>query len=162
MQKNKQISHEFLLYWLDYDAQSGIFRKKTSPGLNRVVGSTDKEGYVYISIKGIVYPAHRLAWFYVTGCWPKNKIDHKDCVKTNNSFSNLRDVDSKMNSQNQQRPHIDNKSGYLGVHQIPNGKFRARIQVNKKSTCLGCFNTAEEAYEAYIQGKRKIHPGALI
>lgn len=43
----------------------------------------------------------------------------------------------------------DNTSGFPGVRQLPHGKWRARFSTKH----LGCFDTPEEAHEAYLKAK---------
>jgi hypothetical protein len=40
--------------------------------------------------------------------------------------------------------------------------WRARIQVNGKGVHLGMFATPDEAHEAYLIAKRKLHEGCAI
>lgn len=50
------------------------------------------------------------------------------------------------------------KHGYIGVDFHKNsGKFRSRIKVDGKTKCLGHFDTAEKASEAYLAAKAKLH-----
>lgn len=104
--------------------------------------------------------AHRLAWFYVNGVWPKGHIDHIDGNKTNNSIDNLRDVSRSMNLQNQKKAHRGKSSGLpLGVHLSRGGRFMAQLRVNGKNKSFGTFDTPESAHEAYLQAKEYYHPG---
>lgn len=43
----------------------------------------------------------------------------------------------------------------VGVHKIPNGRFQARLNVDKSRVSLGVFDTPEEAFQAYKIAKEK-------
>jgi hypothetical protein len=103
----------------------------------------------------------RLAWFYTTGAWPKDQIDHIDGNKSNNRFANLREATPSQNTQNQRRAMRTNKLGILGVI-LARGKFRAQIWFDGKNKFLGYFATAEAAHAAYLAAKRKFHPTCTI
>lgn len=94
----------------------------------------------------------------MTGSWPKDQIDHINGDRTDNRFSNLRDVTNEINNQNKKRAQSNNRLGLLGVchHQ---GGFRARIAVNGKSKCLGVYLTPELAHQVYLDAKRRLHHG---
>lgn len=150
---------------LSYDSETGIFTWKVAINSRAVVGNVagklKSTGYVYIGLDCEQYPAHRLAWFYMNGEWPKHTIDHIDCDRANNRYANLRDATPAQNSQNQRRPQSGNKSGYLGVSR--RGKrFYAQINVSGTIKMLGKFNTAKEAHLAYIEAKREHHTGCTI
>jgi len=51
-----------------------------------------KIGYIIIKINRKDYQAHRLAWLYEYGNFPKQTIDHINRIKTDNRICNLRDV----------------------------------------------------------------------
>lgn len=107
-------------------------------------------------IDGKNYLAHRLAWFYVYGEWPKNQIDHINRIKTDNRIFNLRDVDNSTNQHNNAlRKH--NTSGTTGVMNCKSRNcWGAQIYVNNKRIYLGIYKTKEDAilarkkYEASI------------
>ena len=80
------VTHRRLLELVSYDPVTGAFRKK--------------HGRQYISIDGIHYRTSRLAWFYMTGKWPTNYIDHKNGDVADESFENLREATHAQNKQN--------------------------------------------------------------
>lgn len=121
-------------------------------------------GYVRISVEpGKFLQAHRLAWALVHGKWPDQIIDHINGDRADNRFDNLRDISTKMNIQNQRRASKNNKSGLLGVSWSKTMKrWVARIYYDRKYHSLGCFDTAEEAHDAYVSAKREKHAGCTI
>ena len=60
------------------------------------------------------YYAHRLAWLYVHGEFPKNGMDHINGLRNDNRIINLRAVSDKENSRNLSL-RKDNVSGHIGV-----------------------------------------------
>ena len=125
-------------------------RKRESSG---VVAASRKKGYLYISVNGLTYVAHRLAWLYMTGKWPTVLIDHKNGDKMDNRFANLREATYLQNFWNRGK-RSDNTSGYKGVsYNRKLKKYGARVTVKKNGVTehnhIGVFDTAEEAYEAY-------------
>lgn len=161
------ITQNLLKEFLHYDFETGIFNWKTKPSkktcIGDIVGRINK-GYIEIKICGRRYFAHRLAWLYVYGNLPKNKIDHIDHDPLNNRIDNLRDVTNAENIQNQIRCQKNNKSsGLLGVswHKRER-KYRAQIRVFGKNKYLGVFDTAEEAHNAYIDAKRIYHSTCML
>ena len=126
-------------------------------------GMATKRGNVAICVGGKKRAAHRLAWLYMTGEWPKHEIDHIDGNPLNNCFANLREATGAQNKQNQHRPHIDNVSGFLGVFRHGKNRagqirWRARIQLDGKSIHIGLFDSPEAAHAAYLDAKRRLHP----
>lgn len=103
-------------------------------------------GYMVIRIDNKNYRAHRLAWLYQTGEFPKEEVDHINGVKSDNCWDNLRDVSRSHNQQNQ-KISLNNTSGFKGVSFIKaTGKWRAYIRVKSKVINLGCcFSTPIEA-----------------
>jgi hypothetical protein len=102
---------------LDYDPDTGVFLWKNRASSNADKGSIAgylNHGYRYIGIGNKRYAAHRLAWMYVTGEFPKLQIDHIDGNKDNNSISNIRDCSQSDNAKNM-RLRLDNKTGIPGI-----------------------------------------------
>lgn len=138
-----------------YDPSTGLFVAKidTHKGrwkAGRKVGNLQSMGYLAISIEGKTYLAHRLAWLYMTGKWPKHLIDHKDRDKRNNRWENLREATVSLNQANRKVGN-QSRTGTKGVSRCKaTGKFRADITVNRKRKNLGRYNSVEEAQAAYL------------
>lgn len=150
---------------LRYEPLTGLFtwlvQKSNRVCVGGVAGVINDRGYIQIKIDGSAYKAHRLAWLYMTGAWPQLEIDHKNGIRNDNKWRNLRDVTRFINHQNQRKAQRHNKTGFLGVTQ--RGKhFPATITVNKKSCSLGTYLTPELAHEAYLKAKRELHEGCAI
>ena len=146
-----------------YDPLSGIFTWRIKPNRRIRIGSkagTLTRGRIHIRLDGQIHRAHRLAWLYVNGHWPKREIDHRNGNASDNRIDNLRDVTHAVNTQNQRRPHSRNiTGGLLGVSTTRSGKqYRARID----NRHLGVFETPERAHQAYIAAKRNHHEGGML
>ena len=160
------LTAEQLKATFDYDAETGVFLWKIRPSravkAGDVAGCTEKRiGYITIGIEGRIYKAHRLAWLYTHGEWPKGLIDHINGNKADNRICNLRDVFADGNSQNVRKPNVRNKSGFMGVIWFQN-KWRASMSVNGKSKWLGDYSTPQEAHQVYLEAKRKYHAACTI
>jgi hypothetical protein len=154
---------------LRYDPETGHFfwsnpPNRTNPRLvGRIAGWKYSGDYWHIRVQGRLYRAHRLAWLYVHGEWPKYQIDHINGIRTDNRIANLRDVSHQANCENKRSPRSDNKSGYLGVSWSAHGhSWKASIGFSGKVKNLGYFATAEAAHAAYVEAKRRLHGGCTI
>jgi hypothetical protein len=160
------VTAERLREFLAYDPETGLFtylrtRGGKMPGM--VAGTTNNGGYTIISVDDRAYSAHRLVWLHVHGEWPDGTIDHLNGIKTDNRLSNLRDVPMGINTQNQRRPNRRNTTGFMGVSfKKKEAMYVAQIRVNREHIYIGSFKKAEDAYEAYLQAKRRLHPGCTI
>ena len=116
-----------------------------------------------ICVEGVPYFAHRLAVLHVTGQWPRGVVDHKGGDPKNNRWANLRDVDSKTNSENQRRAHAGSSSRFLGVYwRKDRQKWQAAIRAEGRLIHLGLFDAEEDAGAAYVAAKRVMHAGCTI
>lgn len=147
---------------LSYDPESGDFhwiRGAHPPLVGRKAGTKGRSNvhtYLLINIKGKAYRAHRLAWLYMTGKWPKNMLDHKDTDTFNNRWKNLREATASQNCANSRAT----KGRVLpkGVSFCKrNGKFLAQIKKGRKGYFLGHFSTPEAAHAAYIAAAVRLH-----
>lgn len=155
-----KITQERLKELLSYDPLTGVFlwrggQKKTVAGT--VAGTVDKDGYIIICADQKLYRAHRLAWLWMTGDWPKGQIDHKDLVKTNNQFSNLRDATKSQNMWNL-KCRSNSATGIKGVqYDARRGLYYAKITANGRKTWLGYHKTADAAAAAYRTASTEQH-----
>ena len=158
-----------LMALLHYDPDTGIFTWRVKPSRRVVVGAVagalrKKDGYIVVMIARVPYYAHRLAWFYVTGVWPLVEIDHRNTVRSDNRFENLREACGFPNQQNMRKATRRSSTGVLGV--FPSGntgtRFKASVRFARKNFGLGTFGSKAEAHEAYVAAKRILHPGCTL
>ena len=147
----RMITQEELKRLVDYDPQTGILRAKIRRGTSKdILGCRAVRGattYLRVVIGSRYYYAHRLAWLYVHGEWPR-LIDHTNGDGCDNRIANLREASHSANHGNT-KLRRDNKTGFKGVSIVRSGKFYACIRKNGKSINLGYFDTPGEAHAAY-------------
>ncbi len=147
---------------LDYDPGSGVFRWKVNRSSNarfgEVAGSLANTGYVFLTLDNSRYLAHRVAWYLQTGNDPSDGIvDHRDGVKSNNSWPNLR-LGTQADNQANSKTRSDSFTGLKGVHYYKRvGKWMAGIRVDGRKIHLGYFDSPEPAFEAYQAAALKHH-----
>lgn len=145
--------------WLSYDASSGEFVWRSGLRAGLIAGSRDAQGYWILCIRRSRIKAHRAAWILVYGCEPKGVIDHINGNRIDNRISNLRDVTTAINRENQQRARSDSATGLMGVTKSSNGKrFRAVLRIRGRHTYFGTFDSAQAAHEAAVAAKRVAFP----
>jgi hypothetical protein len=145
---------------LDYDPDTGVFIRRVGVkgySAGSVAGCVNKLGYVQVRIDGTMYYAHRLAYLYMTGEWPAEQIDHRDTVRTNNAWANLRAATSSQNKMNSRRRR-DNSSGVKGVmFDKSRGMWRAEIEHRGRRLHLGRFSSKSDAAKARRAAEIKYH-----
>lgn len=146
------LTQERLKEVLRYNRRTGLFHWRAT---GKRAGTIVNNGYVRIGIDGGQYAAHRLAFLYVTGEWPKGEVDHRYGIKTDNRWKELRDTTTSKNQHNRRLPNAGHTLP-LGVTAHRCGKFQAYIQVNKKARYLGLHATPQLAEAAYLKAKRAI------
>lgn len=158
--REASLPHETLILLLDYNPATGVFTWKNKISTKVVVGEPAgffDNGYWRVSLYGVQYMMHRLAWFYVTGKWPEEELDHINMDRSDNRFCNLREATKSENMQNRPKQK-NNTTGFKGVSRHHDGKrFTAQIHRNRKKMHLGVFNTAEEAHAAYAEASKVHH-----
>ena len=130
------LTQERLKEVLHYDPETGIFAWQVQTGRSRLdspAGYTRRDGYRQIKVDKRVYLAHRLAWLFMMGAWPSEEVDHINCNKVDNRWTNLRPATRGQNNANS----------------------RAR---RSKSGIKGVLPAASGRYYAYIGGKNRRHP----
>lgn len=100
-----------------YNPSTGIFKWK-KPGYGRRISSKagykNKSGYIQIMHNKKLYQAHRLAWLYMEGYFPEFQIDHRNKIRHDNRWENLRHVSPSCNAKNSS-VNRNSKSGVTGV-----------------------------------------------
>lgn len=165
------ISAERLRSVVSYDPQTGEFvrtvrlanRHQVGDRADFAVTAGPMTGYRRLSLDSKRFLAHRCAWLFVHGAWPEGEVDHINGDKSDNRIANLRIAVDGVNQENQRRPRKDNRSGFLGVQfHKQNGNWVARIQHQRRTIHIGCFDSPELAHQAYVEAKRKLHAGCTI
>ena len=118
-----------------------------------------KNGYSNINLDRKMYKYHRVVYKVCNHNWDitdnsrENEVDHICGVKPiDNRIENLR----ILNRQKNMRNNLHYVKGY--TYNKKHNKYYARIWVICKSIHLGCYDTAEEAREAYLKAKPIYHP----
>ena len=146
------LSHARLLDLIDYDPATGAIVRRAN---GRIARASHAAGYVQMMLDGTMYLGHRLAWFFVSGYWPKAVIDHVNGDRADNRIANLRETSIRLNVAHSKR-RTNNTSGYKGVNMDRRrGKWVAKIMVNRKSLHLGYFDDPQRAHEAYMRAALK-------
>lgn len=163
---DNSLTLQYLHSILIYNKNTGLFlwkyrddvgKKWNNRNAGKVAGTKNKNRHVTILINRIKYKAHRLAWFYVTGFWPKENIDHRDLNKSNNIWKNLREATHAQNSMNR-KLQPNNLIGFKGVSwKADRDKWMSRIKKDRRQIFLGYFQTPEEAHNAYVVASKKYH-----
>jgi hypothetical protein len=149
--------------FLSYDPSTGMFTRLKGTGKGAAAGTQtlgaidNSTGYRRICVCGKQYYAHRLAWLYMTGAFPKAQIDHKNQVRSDNRFENLREADNAQNNQ-RSKARADSKTGVLGVswHKRA-GKFVAQIRHRGQSRYLGLYDSMDAAVAARQDAEKQLH-----
>lgn len=154
------LTAERLRDFLHYDPDTGVFtwiaRPSRAVSAGTIAGCPNEHGYRLIQFGGKIYQAHRLAWLYMTGEWPKDQIDHINRTPGDDRWCNLREADGTQNQANQNRSR-NNTVGYKGVtiDRKRRNPYKATITVRGRCFNLGRFATPEEAHSAYCAAARK-------
>jgi len=159
--KARSMNQKKLKRMLSYDPETGLFTWRNSARScfgGKVAGVHRPDGYIQVRVDWRLYYAHRLAWLYMNGEFPKGHVDHINGVRSDNSASNLRVAGSQRQNAQNQKLRADNKSGHMGVSWRKDcGKWRARIKHRGGEVFLGHFDDAREAGQAYAKAKAKLH-----
>ena len=155
----RYLTADILRSVLHYDADSGLFTRLTGRYKGKIAGSVGGAGYIQITVCGIKENGHRLAWLYMTGEWPTHGLDHRNLIKTDNRWENLRPATKQQNNYNRGLT-VKNKSGYKGVSRCGN-RWRAQCRVNGINYSIGYFLDPASASSAY-QDFARMHHGEFF
>ncbi|MCW7467541.1 HNH endonuclease [Leptospira levettii] len=137
--------------YLFINAETGEVKWKKNPknqSSDGLAGSIGCDGYRELKLEGKRYKIHRLIWLYCMGSFPQKRLDHINGNRSDNRISNLREVTQGENCRNREI-----RKGYY----LDNGRYKAQICLNGKQKHLGRYDTPEEARQAYLKAKVKVH-----
>lgn len=121
-------------------------------------GKVNRAGYPRIGVSGTKVLAHRFVYEVNYGPIPDGLFVDHQCGNTRClNPEHLRLATPALNMQNLRRV-ASNSSYARGVHQeTRTGRWRARATVNGKTHSFGTFDTPQEAEQAAIAGRMRIH-----
>jgi hypothetical protein len=124
-----------------------------------IAGTLDALGYRRIKIDGKKFYAHRLAYLYVYGRWPVEKIDHIKRIPTDNRITNLRDATDAQNAMNTHHTGPPNRTtGLRGVYYDRRyNSYTAQIGGGRNRRYLGAFKSLQEARAAYEMAAKELY-----
>lgn len=126
--------------------------------IGSAAGSKHHDGYLYTAIDGRLYLVHRLATLLVDGIWPRNQVDHRNGVRDDNVWKNLRHATVGENRRNSLGQKC-RKGPYPGVHEVRKVSkvyFAAQIKKDGVVYYLGSYPTAELARNARVVAELKM------
>lgn len=154
------LDRQILMNLVHYDPETGAVTWKTSRKKCRAggaVGNLDSKGYLRAMLLGKEYRLHRVVWFYMTGAWPPAEIDHRNRVRTDNRWDNLRLATVGEQRQNQ-GVRSDASTGFRGVGYLAHKNvWIARIALNNTRKSLGWHATLIDAVAARLRAERAMY-----
>jgi hypothetical protein len=151
----KDLSAARLRKLINYDPDTGRFtwriKRKGRPYGWMPPGTeagTIVNGYQRITVDGLAYPAARLAFLWMTGQWPRWEMDHKNRIRSDDRWCNIREATPSQNQANRV-VFPNNALGLKGVcYEANRGKYKAYITIGGRTLNLGRYATLEEARAA--------------
>jgi len=147
-----------LFYWKERKEHHRPYNTKRKLNWNneysgKIAGS-NKNGYIYLGYADneIICSAHRLAWAFVYGEWPKCEIDHINKDKKDNRIKNLRDVSQSINYKNVVKP---NKLKERNIYFFKNAYVVRIRDGNGKRKHIGRFKELDDAIVARNEAERE-------
>ena len=140
------LSQDRLKELYDYDPESGLLKSKR---YGKPIGSPDRKSQGLRTRFGRI---HRLIWVWMTGEeLGDDVIDHINGDPFDNRWCNLRRCTIAQNQMNRGL-NVNSTSGCKGVSWITRTmRWRATIGYKGKIHFLGEYETADEAYDVYLE-----------
>lgn len=157
---NEPPTYEDWVKFVRYDPVSGELYWKLDRSVSIKAGmpaGTDHEGYKRLKLGKGKYLAHRVAYLLQTGKWPTELLDHRNRVRSDNSWNNIRPANLIENANNRKF----RSDGKLTGVDYRDGKYRARIRVANKLLTLGTFTDEVSAHNCYVNAKAA-RPGSSL
>lgn len=160
---NMRPSQQNIKKYVLYMAETGDFYRIGKVGCKGIIGEKvgrlKSHGYIVFQVAGHRDYAHRFAWLYMTGKWPK-ELDHINGSRNDNRWLNLREATRTQNNANRK---LCNKKKY---HNLPKGvlirknrggsiSYYGRIIVNGKQIWSTAQSNPDNAHKLYMALARK-------
>ena len=126
-----------------YSPHTGLFTRRVRTSNNTkigvIAGHKNSDGYIMLGVDNVAYSAHRLAFLYMLGRFPKEHTDHIDHIRWNNKWNNLREVTHAENCRNQKLSslNLSKASGVCWDNTLC--KWRAQISFDNERIYLGMY-----------------------
>jgi hypothetical protein len=142
---------------LHYDPDTGLFTRVKQVGRfnsGEVVGYSNGRGWLRVKIDGKHYKLHRLAFLYMEGEFPPEEVDHKNRIRDDNRWCNLRHATRGKNNVNRLTKG-NSDTGYRGV--IPSGRgYKAKIQCGGDIRYSITYDNPIDAYRQYCEWAQEL------
>lgn len=152
--KRKDFTWAELDALLKYDPLTGKLTWKTNKHSKSIVpnmeaGCINKtSGYRTITIFGLSYAAHHVAWFLYHKVWSDKQLDHINQVRSDNRIVNLREVTVAENARNRSRK-LNTTTGEHGIwYDQRRYKYVAEITMDGKRVYQKRFDDIDVAVAA--------------
>lgn len=151
----------YFRHLLHYDPATGALTWRAD-GRRRVAGHRAGHhntalGYRTVFIGNDDRYEHRIAWAIHYGELPYHRLDHRNLDRSDNRIQNLREASHRQNMANTGL-RSNNRSGFKGVHRrADTGRYSATIKDRGCAICIGSFDSAEDAAQAYNTAAVAIH-----
>jgi len=156
--KKEKLTQVKLKELLHYDPNTGDFTwKYRLHGLpvGVIAGTINSDGYGRIKINGFEYATAILANLYMEGFIPENQMDHKNRIRHDDRWDNLREASRQCQVRNRGL-FKRNKSKIAGVlRHKKNNNWVARICVNYNQMHLGSFKNKIDAAMARWEAEKE-------
>ena len=156
------LTQEYLKSRLTYCPDTGLLVWISHPirkYRGSIAGGVNSQGYIWFELDGVKYRAHNIIWLYMTGTWPPEGyiVDHKDTIKHNNKWDNLRLATRSQNECNKGL-NSNNTSGIKGVCWVTSKQlWRVSIKLNGVTHFGGYYNSIQEASIAVQSLRATLH-----
>jgi len=133
---------------------------------NPLTGSVNVPTYMNGKYLGFKYnwkqiKVHLFAFYYMTGEWSREQIDHIDENKLNNKWDNLQPLSGSNNQLKSSTKRQSNTSGYIGVsYHINNKNWLWHLQLDykaKRGYGYKCPTSAAVARDKYVLNNKIPH-----
>lgn len=135
---------------LSYVPETGkLYRRE------KEVGTYHKAtGYFYLTFEGKLRLSHRIAFYLMTNRWPE-QIDHINGDRSDNRWSNLREVNTRQQATNKKGW---SNTGCKGVYwNQRRERYHARVRFQDKVHHVGYFKDLKDAKLAYDKLAKELH-----